>query len=610
MADDASKRPIVALTLSLVAVVGAIGVLTRDHAPGARQLDAGAAQVVPPSPQASERATTHVQLLSGAIEAPVVVARIEGRVVDARDDSPVTDAELTFAHDGGAHQTRTDAQGRFMLTPAPSGHWALMGITASGHRTFVTPWGQTPMTISLGEGQAATGLLFRLQRRWQLSGQVRAADGGVLAAVSVRALGDTGVVGTALTDNDGDFLVEADPEGLVTFSKQGYLATAVGADPSGRVLVTLDAVAEVIDAGTAAVFGAVTDEHGANVVGAVMTLRVVVDGLEGVEAVTESGADGRFSFSGLTPGLKRSVLATAEGYAPAESSVGEGAVRLTLTRGAVLIGTVVGHDRGPLKSFTLLVFEVDGLVRRPRLTRAFVSDDGSYRITDAPVGHVAVVAASAGWAPGEEALFETRAATETRADFTLSPGAEVYGQVVDRATKGPLTGARVWLESMSVIGSVGLSIDAYSDEAGVFRLKGIAPGTRSVMAAASEYHSRIVSGLQLSQGVRVGPLVIDLARAEKDQAPKLELVGVGAALKANGERLEVEGVIPGGGAAEVGLKAGDAIHAIDGVLTASLGFSGSVDRIRGPEGTTVALEVQSGREVKRIVQVPRRKLTK
>jgi C-terminal processing protease CtpA/Prc len=74
--------------------------------------------------------------------------------------------------------------------------------------------------------------------------------------------------------------------------------------------------------------------------------------------------------------------------------------------------------------------------------------------------------------------------------------------------------------------------------------------------------------------------------------------------------MNVVNVIPGGGGAEVGLVPGDAILSIDGVATVELGFAGAVERIRGPEGTTVALVVRRADGSTVAMAVPRRALNR
>ena len=74
----------------------------------------------------------------------------------------------------------------------------------------------------------------------------------------------------------------------------------------------------------------------------------------------------------------------------------------------------------------------------------------------------------------------------------------------------------------------------------------------------------------------------------------MELAGVGVQFAPRGEALRIVAVVPGGGAAEAGLQVGDEILAVDGRPVSELGMEGSVQAIRGPEGSTVTLRVRRG----------------
>jgi C-terminal processing protease CtpA/Prc len=93
------------------------------------------------------------------------------------------------------------------------------------------------------------------------------------------------------------------------------------------------------------------------------------------------------------------------------------------------------------------------------------------------------------------------------------------------------------------------------------------------------------------------------------EEPTIELAGIGAVLSAKDDVLLIGRVVEGGGAAEAGLTVGDAILAVDGAPVARLGFAGSIQRIRGPEGTAVQLSVRKvGAEDAVTLAVTRRRL--
>ncbi len=89
-----------------------------------------------------------------------------------------------------------------------------------------------------------------------------------------------------------------------------------------------------------------------------------------------------------------------------------------------------------------------------------------------------------------------------------------------------------------------------------------------------------------------------------------EGIGAFVAFRAEPEpHLVLLSVIPGSPAAEAGLEAHDSVYAVDGVPILAEEGLGAVERVRGPEGTQVELEVASPGGERRTVTVTRRRLT-
>ncbi|MFW6125375.1 MAG: S41 family peptidase, partial [Pirellulales bacterium] len=78
-------------------------------------------------------------------------------------------------------------------------------------------------------------------------------------------------------------------------------------------------------------------------------------------------------------------------------------------------------------------------------------------------------------------------------------------------------------------------------------------------------------------------------------------VGLGVEIKDDGGELLVVSVLPDSPAQDAGLVAGDRIVAIAGVGTSSLGLDRAVNRLAGPAGSAVTIEVRSaGRGLRRL----------
>jgi carboxyl-terminal processing protease len=65
-------------------------------------------------------------------------------------------------------------------------------------------------------------------------------------------------------------------------------------------------------------------------------------------------------------------------------------------------------------------------------------------------------------------------------------------------------------------------------------------------------------------------------------------------LRVQGDAILVADVMAGAGASKAGLAPGDRILSVDGVPVTSLGFQGTLEHIRGPEGTAVRLQIRRG----------------
>jgi len=82
---------------------------------------------------------------------------------------------------------------------------------------------------------------------------------------------------------------------------------------SSLLLLLALAASSVFAQGRASVRGSITDEFGAVIVGATVTLTDA----NGVKKTATSGADGGYSFTGLAPG-KYSISAAAGGFATSD----------------------------------------------------------------------------------------------------------------------------------------------------------------------------------------------------------------------------------------------------------------------------------------------------
>jgi hypothetical protein len=337
-------------------------------------------------------------------------------------------------------------------------------------------------------------------------------------------------------------------------------------------------------------------------------------------AEVASDAEGRFVAEGLDEG-QYLVTATRSGSAPARVDLvptGTTDLELVLGAGASLEGEVRdAATAAPLAGFSVVVLlRVGELGREPYLSTTVFDAEGRYEIPGLAPGEYDVVATARDYAPSAEqriSIPDPLPEAPVRADFDLGRGGRITGTVVDSVTRRGLEHARVSLEAALGTGpetAVPLRATTTTDAAGRFELGGLSAGLRSIFAAAAGHHRRLISGLAVDEGGNIGPIEIDLRPVREGEEPALELTGIGAVLAIAGDALVVGRVIEGGGAAEAGLVPGDGIVAVDAVPVVELGFEGSIERIRGPEGTTVRLLVRrAGGGQLQVVDVPRRRIS-
>ena len=177
--------------------------------------------------------------------------------------------------------------------------------------------------------------------------------------------------------------------------------------------------------------------------------------------------------------------------------------------------------------------------------------------------------------------------------IAVSAGGTLRGTIVSAADGAPVPYARVMREG----GDGGASAQpanagTVTRPDGAFELAGIPPGPFSITIGADSFNPRIEAGLTSTDGGTLGPLRIALARLAEGETPKLELVGIGTKLVADGDTLRVDMVVPGSGAEAAGIVVGDRIVAVDGIAVTQLGIDGAVAKIRGVEGTSIAIALR------------------
>jgi len=559
------------------------------------------------------------------VETAGQLGSLQGQVVCRATERGVAGAQLSFAA-GELHTVTADEQGRFTFRPPRSGVYELALATAKGYLPFAPEWGHSPLIFVAREGSGLRNARLYLTPAIEYTARVLNPADEPVAGAEVRLLGGP-VEGAALasldqkliTDEQGEVVFNA-PDGTILEATHAHYAPGRGvlgfAVQVSKLLVIRLGEREG-EPTTHRLAGRVLDPEGQPVADALVTARYRPDKpfTPGAELVPPgrdlSDEEGRFEMAALDPGTY-DVVASVAGLAPAIArgvATPRDDLELRLTTGLGLSGTVTDRAEGtPIPSFVIIVRRPVGLMTGEVVTvEPTLDPEGHYEIPALPEGDYLVSASAHGYATAPEVRVTLRG-QDAEQDFALGRGGTIVGKVTDGETDAPIQGARVTLEGSFGVdaGAAPLLTTTRSNAAGDFELRGIGPGKQSILVAAADHHGRISSGLEVAEG-QVLEVTIALTPTQEGERPRIELAGIGAVLSAKDDGLVIGRVIEGGGAAAAGLGEGDVILSVDGMSVVDLGFGGSINRIRGPEGSTVLLTIRKAGTDKTVGMVVQRK---
>ncbi len=484
-------------------------------------------------PKKGKRAPLRTLSEARVLAAPdAAQGRFTGRVLNSGSNVPVPGAELVFSHEGSAESVRANSDGLFVFEPSELGRYQLAMASASGFFSYAPEWEASPISLVARAEISVEGIEVYLVPAIDYQGKVVDNAGQPVAGARISV--SVSREGAMSAEEDS---IESDEQGAFLFHARDFsLISAIKGESTGHAIVDQ---AVQISRRLVVVMGAehatprrMTHEHG------------------GEEAPSET--QGRAS----------------------------------------LRGKVVDAEGNAVPAFNLMVTAKEGLSGRSVAQAAVFDGRGEFEIGGLGPGAYRVHVAAAGWAiasaPATAAI-----GGGPSVKVQLGKGASVFGTVVDSESKEPLALAKVTMESSfgSGSGARPMLVSAVSDEKGEFELRALQPGRRSVVVVAANHHTKIVSALEVIEGERTGPLLVELAPVAEGEQPRLDLAGIGVALgQADGAML-VREVIVGGGAEEAGILPKDLIVAINGKTVRELGWDNSIQSIRGPVGTQLQIRV-------------------
>jgi hypothetical protein len=263
-----------------------------------------------------------------------------------------------------------------------------------------------------------------------------------------------------------------------------------------------------------------------------------------------------------------------------------------LSAGVLVQGSVTAV-RGRLALEQALVTLIVEGERKTALTHG----DGVFQLRDVPPGKARLIVSHPDYAEAELTVTIESTGRSDR-PFELDPidleeGGEIEGDVVDE-NGDPVSGARVSIGTAAVYLPVGALPRGTSvtDGQGHFSLKGVRPGTLRLEAISAVIGRGVSPAVEVRGGRTTDGVRITLNAPVSDNE---SLAGGGLAITlgerstAEGRELVIVQVAESSEAERAGLRAGDAILAIDGSRPTSIMDARS--RLGGPPGSDVVLEV-------------------
>ncbi len=488
----------------------------------------------------------------------------------------------------------TSADGEFTARPVTPGRVRAL----VRHPSFVEAVSD-PVTLGPG-GEAKVRVVMLVGGA--LEGRVVDEDGRPVVGARVDLTAVKGTLErTTMTATDGTFAFAAVPDEVVlslarpdAVDRVTHRETVTIADGEKREIEL------VLPAPRGEVQISVSDDSGRAIETAQVTL-TSLDPSAPLRKTLFTDENGLIALDDVA-GLPLRISVEAPGWArtviDAETAPEE--IEVTLRAGVIVEGEVTA-----VRGRTLVGGASVVLIREGARKHATTDRDGAYRFTDVTPGRARIIVSHPDYAQSEitievETTGRADRAFEAPAIDLVEPGS-IRGRVVD-AEDRPVLGARVAVgvaPAYLPVGALPPGVSA-SDARGEFVLRGVAPGEVTIEAYAADV-GRGSATVSVSAGRESADVTIRVSGDTGDAEPAAS----GSVAVTLGERTEqgevfvvVVHVAPSSDAESAGLRAGDVLGAVDGVVPESMDDARA--RLSGPAGSDVIVTVHREATEKRV----------
>jgi hypothetical protein len=471
--------------------------------------------------------------LNGQNFSLAVGGNVAGQILMTGTTTPVSGVVLTLTGSAGTFTGVTDTNGEFSVTNLPVGSYVLVALASA----FMSV--ETQVTVTANHTSTAN---LQTTTLGVVSGLVTdSVTHSPLTLVIVQVFNDTGFVGSALTDAQGNYEIDGLDAGNYQIVLGDYGSPGVAKANITLSVAQSHATTNLTVGLAGSVSGFVFQADGVTP-DAGITVALSSHGIPVLFTTTDT--TGKYVFDVLAGGTF-DIIASDVGIAfPSRTGVAiNGGSKLTglnfQAGNQVLGGKIVDKNNNqPLAGATVELSYADPVAGLTSIDSVQTGSDGSYSLSGAIPGNWQITVTASGHATTTQSVVVPASGPQT-ANFQLNLESVLSGTIRNAITGSPL--ANVTLELLSATGAQLLAIGT-SDELGHYQIHGLVPGVYRLLTQGSGLQSVLVGNVTVGSASSV--LNVGLATSTTTVTGTVTS-GIGALGNATVTILDPQGIIWG-----------------------------------------------------------------